>query len=176
MCQPEYVNPLGPPAQIAYVVHDVRQAAQQWADVYGAGPFFVLDHIDVRNVLYRGKSGQFDHSSAFGQWGSIMVELLCDHGGLFGDHHGVHHVAHLVPDLAEARRWCSKSGFPEAMSATTATGMPFVFHDATATLGHYIELYEPNPRVVSLYQMVAKASEGWDGTDPIRSLSSSPIR
>lgn len=138
--------------------------------MHGIGPFFALDHIAVRDVVYRGEPAEFDHSSAFGQWGPIMVELLCDHGGLFAGHRGVHHVAHLVPELDVARQWCTENGFAEAMSATTARGMPFVFHDATATLGHYIELYEPNPGVLGLYQLVADASRDWDGTDPIRSI------
>lgn len=165
------MHPLGPPAQIAYVVDDVRSAALHWSTVHGAGPFFVLDHIAVRDVRFRGQPAEFDHSSAFGQWGPIMVELLCDHGGLFAGHRGVHHVAHLVPELDVARQWCVDGGHPEAMYASTATGMPFVFHDATATLGHYIELYEPKPGVVALYEMVKSASLEWDGTDPIRRVT-----
>lgn len=165
------MNPLGPPVQIAYVVDDVRQAAKHWMAVHGIGPFFVFDHIVVRDVRHRGKPAKFDHSSAFGQWGSLMVELLCDHGGLFAGHRGVHHVAHLVPELDAARQWCTDNGFPEAMYATTGTGMQFVFHDATTTLGHYIELYEPNPGVLALYKKVADASRDWDGTDPIRTFS-----
>ncbi len=165
------MSPLGPPVQIAYLVDDVRVAATEWAVAHGAGPFFVLDHIAVRDVRYRGKPASFDHSSAYGQWGPVMVELVCDHGALFAGHRGLHHVAHFVPELDAAQRWCATHGFPEAMRATTAGAMPFVFHDATATLGHYIELYEPKPGVVAFYEMVADASHGWDGTDPVRTIS-----
>ena len=165
------MSPLGAPVQIAYIVDDVRRAAEQWSATHGIGPFFVFDHIQVCDVRYRDQPAVFDHSSAFAQWGPLMVELLCDHGGLFAGHTGVHHVAHFVPELEAAQRWCRDNGFPEAMHATTATGMPFVFHDATATYGHYIELYEPNSRVVGLYEMVARTAREWDGTEPIRTVT-----
>ena len=165
------MNPLGPPVQIAYLVDDIRQSSEQWTAVHGVGPFFAIDHIAVRDVSCLGEPVEFDHSSAYGQWGPIMVELVCDHGGLFAGHRGVHHIAHLVPNLAAAQRWCTDNGFPEAMHATTATGMPFAFHDATATLGHYIELYEPNARILAFYKMVADAAREWDGTEPVRTIT-----
>ena len=70
---------LGPPVQIAYAVTDVREAATRWVSERGVGPFFVIEHIAVTDVLYRGAPAVFDHSSAYGQWGGLMVELVCDH-------------------------------------------------------------------------------------------------
>ena len=70
---------LGAPVQIAYAVNDLDAAARWWADVVGAGPFFVNEHIAVTNVRYRGQPASIDHSSAYGQWGSVMVELVKDH-------------------------------------------------------------------------------------------------
>jgi Glyoxalase/Bleomycin resistance protein/Dioxygenase superfamily len=165
------MNPLGPPVQIAYLVEDVREAASRWTQVHGAGPFFVLDHIAVQNVSHFGEPSAFDHSSAYGQWGSIMVELVCDHGGLFAGHRGVHHLAHFATDLVTARQWCTDHAMPEAMYAETGRGMPFVFHDARATTGHYLELYEPDPGILAFYKMVADASMNWDGADPVRTIT-----
>jgi hypothetical protein len=162
---------LGPPVQIAYLVDDVRAAANHWAAIYGAGPFFVLDHIAVSDVLFEGKPSEFDHSSAYGQWGEIMVEFVCEHTNLFRGRSGIHHLAYFVEDFDEASLWCSRQGFPQALFARTATEMPFAFHDATVTLGHYIEIYERQPRIDAFYAMVAAASEGWSGTDPVRVLN-----
>lgn len=174
-------GPLGRPVQIAYAVRDVRAAAEHWAESVGAGPFFVNEHIAVRDVRYRGAPATFDHSSAYGQWGSVMVELVQDHTvgpsavrdvvGEGGE--GLHHVAFLVDDLAAARASLTARGWPEAMVATAGTGAGtvFVFHDATSELGHMIELYERSDRLVGFYAMVAAASDGWDGRDPVRFLS-----
>ena len=71
---------LGAPVQIAYAVPDARVAAQEWIERFGAGPFFVRPHIPVVDVVYRGQPSTFDHTSAYGQWGSLMVELVQDHG------------------------------------------------------------------------------------------------
>ena len=70
---------LGPPKQIAYAVPDAFEAAKRWVKDFGAGPFFVSEHIPVTDVIYRGSRSSFDHTSAYGQWGDIMVELVQDH-------------------------------------------------------------------------------------------------
>lgn len=167
---------LGPPVQVAYAVRDVRHAAHRWALTHGAGPFFVADHIALSDVCYRGEPASFDHSSAYGQWGPIMVELVCDHTigpspvadvvGIGGT--GLHHVAHFVDNLAEAQAQLISRGWPEALHAVTSSGMRFVFHDATAELGHMIELYEGVARVRAFYDQVAAAALDWDGSEPVR--------
>ena len=167
---------LGPPVQIAYAVRDLDTAVQSWVASHGAGPFFVSEHIALSDVRYRGTPSTFDHSSAYGQWGDVMVELVVDHtegpspvadvvgiGGV-----GLHHVAHFVDDFAAAQAALITRGWPEALWASTASGLAFAFHDATAELGHMVELYEGVPGLRAFYRRVREASLGWTGTDPIR--------
>ena len=105
-----------------------------------------------------------------------MVELVVDHtegpspvadvvgpGGV-----GLHHVAHFVDDLAAAQAALITRGWPEVLWASTASGLAFAFHDATAELGHMIELYEGVPGLRAFYRRVREASLGWTGADPIR--------
>jgi Glyoxalase/Bleomycin resistance protein/Dioxygenase superfamily len=163
---------LGGPVQIAYAVDDVFDAAARWVAA-GVGPFFVLEHIELLDVRVRGASATFDHSSAFAQWGSVMVELICQHDG--GDDpivaaSGLHHVAHFVDDIDSAVAWLAGQGLPQALAARTGAGTPFAFHDARATRGHYIEIYERAERLVRFYEMVRDAATGWGGADPIRRL------
>ena len=167
---------LGPPVQIAYAVDDLDAAAAEWSARFGAGPFFVREHITVSDVRYRGAPGSFDHSSAYGQWGDVMVELVKDHTigpspvadvvGAGGS--GLHHLAYFVDDLATAQSALVQLGWPEALWAQTPSGVAFAFHDATATLGHMVELYEGTPGLRGFYAMVRGAALGWDGTDPVR--------
>ena len=168
---------LGPPVQIAYAVNDTHQAADQWAKDFGAGPFFIAEHIPVTNVIHRGNPGVFDHTSAYGQWGNIMVELVQDHGegpsairDLYAPGEtGLHHVAYFVDDLDTATTELAELGFPLAMSAEARGTTRFHFIDAVSQMGHFLELYEPSSALQSFYQKVRDASMDWDGSDPIRS-------
>ncbi len=170
--------PLGPPVQIAYAVADVHSAARSWAAHLGAGPFFVREHIALEDVVVRGRPGTFDHSSAYGQWGAVMVELVEDHGDgpspvrdMFPrDGSGLHHLAFFVENLDAAVADLLTEGHELAMSARTASGLVFCFVDTRATLGHMVELYEPTPSLRSFYSTVRAAADGWDGGDPVRML------
>ena len=163
---------LAAPVQIAYAVDDVVAAAQRWT-AHGVGPFFVLEHIEVRNVRVHGAPATFDHSSAYAQWGPLMVELICQHDAgptpVVGTS-GVHHVAHFVDDFGAATRALTAQGDVEVLYAETSSGMPFAFHDARREYGHFIEIYERTERLGRFYEMVRDASIGWAGTDPVRRL------
>jgi catechol 2,3-dioxygenase-like lactoylglutathione lyase family enzyme len=169
---------LGPPVQIAYAVPDVESAARSWAARSGAGPFFVRRHIALEDVVVRGRPGSFDHSSAYGQWGSVMVELVEDHGDgpspvrdMFPrDGSGLHHLAFFVESVDAAVADLLGQGLELAMSARTAGGLRFCFVDTRKALGHMVELYEPTAGLRAFYSMVRDAAEGWDGADPVRTL------
>ena len=171
-------SPLGAPVQVAYPVADVHAAARQWAARTAAGPFFVVEHIGLEAARIDGAPGPFDHSSAYGQWGAVMVELVEEHTpALVSPGRGVHHLAFVVDDLAAAMAWCVDVGWPERLWARTSSGLEFAFMDATtgvAAPGHLVELYEPADRLLAFYAMVAAAASGWDGTDPVRRLRPGP--
>ena len=168
---------LGPPVQIAYAVPDVRAAARTWVELWGAGPFFIRDHIPVTDVVYRGRPAVFDHSSAYGQWGEVMVELVQDHGvgpsavrDIFAPgESGLHHMAYFVDDLDATTSRLAAAGCELAMSATSGGAVRFHFVDALATHGHMFELYEPTAHLRGFYAAVAAAAVDWDGSDPLRS-------
>ena len=166
---------LGPPKQIAYAVPDAFEAAQRWTKDFGAGPFFISEHIPVTDVIYRGTPSTFDHTSAYGQWGDIMVELVQDHGtgpsvvrDLYdADESGLHHLAYFVEDIDLTTRSLIDLGFELGMTAK-AGPTNFNMIDATELLGHFIELYEPNESLIGFYTRVKKASINWNGEKPVR--------
>ena len=104
-----------------------------------------------------------------------MVELVQDHGtgpsvvrDLYDvDESGLHHLAFFVEDIDLATKSLNDLGFKLGM---TAKAGPTTFNmiDATKTLGHFIELYEPNEALLSFYTRVKEASINWDGEDAIR--------
>lgn len=169
-----------PVRQLAYFVPDIYEAATAHSQRFGSGPFFVLEHVALTRSEHRGVTRPFDHSSAYGQWGAVMIELVVQHNPDPSAMHdmyppgsgrfGIHHTALIVDDLAAAIAGFGADGLPLAQLSTTATGTDFAFIDATHRYGHMIELYEPTPTLTGFYAMVAAAADGWDGSDPIRKL------
>ncbi len=167
---------LGNPVQIAYFVTDIEAAARSMNARFGAGPFFVARRIALARGVHRGRACRFVHSSAYGQWGEVMLELVQqDEEGpspfrdLFAPgREGLHHLAYFVSDLDAAIDACSGDALPLASRATTESGVEFAFVDATASLGHMLELYEASPPLRGFYQLVREAAAGWDGSDLIR--------
>ena len=113
-----------PIRQVAYFGTDVRAAALRHSQIHGSGPFFVAEHIPLRRALHRGVERTLDHSSAYGQWGALMIEFVQQNNpgpSAFHDMYpegsgrgGIHHVALFVPDLQAAiaayrARWVSSS-------------------------------------------------------------------
>jgi hypothetical protein len=166
---------LGRIVQVAYAVADVDQAAVSFAEGVGAGPFFVRRHIAMRSATHAGHEATFDHSSAYGQWGRIQVELIAIHDAqpaplatAVQRTSGIHHVAMFVASFDDERERLERLGWPLVLDAVTGSGARFGFHDAREQLGHLIEIYEPIDRLVAFYASVARAAEGWKGEDPIR--------
>jgi catechol 2,3-dioxygenase-like lactoylglutathione lyase family enzyme len=164
------------PVQIAYHVPDPERAAHDYARAFGWGPFILFEHIPLAGCLYRGTKTPFDHSSAYGQAGELMIELITQHDDspsvlrdlYAADEIGVHHVAHFVPSLSEALERARACGTPIALEACTATGTRFAMLDTSRELGHMIELYEGAGDLLKFYRHVRRAAEGWDGSEPLR--------
>lgn len=167
-----------PVRQLAYAVDDVGAAALAHHRRFGSGPFFIIRHVALRSSVHRGVERPFDHSSAYGQWGGMMVALVQQHNpdpsavhDMFphgSGTHGLHHAALFVDILADAIRQFEADGMPLAQLSVTQTGTAFAFVDARASLGHMLELYEPAATLTGFYAMVADAARGWDGSDPVR--------
>lgn len=168
-----------PVVQIAYFVPDAEQAALELARSAGAGPFFFARNIELAWGERRGSPCNFVHSSAYGQCGGVMFEFVQqedDGPSPFRDIYpsggqGIHHVATMVDSLEATISHYESLGFGLAARACTRTGTEFAFVDTVDHLGHMVEIYEKSPVLTGFYQMVEAASVGWDGSEPVRSLS-----
>ena len=164
----------GVPVQVAYAVDDVERAAAAYAERFGAGPFFVRHHPPFE-ATHDGGPAIFNHSSAYGQWGAMQIELVqlgqCSPVSLhrcLSVSPGIHHVATFVESLPDEQARLEALGMKCVMHATTPSGLQFAFHDARGEMGHMLEIYEPADSVLRLYQKVREAAIGWDGRDPVR--------
>ena len=161
--------------QVAYHVADIEQSAKWAAKTLGAGPFVVSRDIELSESVHRGEPCPFVHSSAYGQWGKIMLELVQQESSgaspfrdLYSeDEQGLHHVAMMVDDMDAAVGHFEDAGVPRVTRAVTLSGVEFAFLDATATFGHYIEIYEAGAAVKGFYEHVeALSKKNWDVNDP----------
>ncbi|MGY6638129.1 MAG: VOC family protein [Erythrobacter sp.] len=169
-----------PVRQLAYKVNDLEAAALAHTRAFGSGPFFVLRHVALSSSQHRGVERPFDHSSAYGQWGAVMVELVVQHNpepsalhDMFpygSGREGLHHAALFVDDLGAAIARFADDGAPLAQLSVTKGGTAFAFVDTKASLGHMLELYEPSEMLTGFYDFVADAAKGWDGRDLLREL------
>ena len=164
--------------QIAYHVADIEQAALHMSASFGAGPFFVVKNIQLQSARHRGEDCLFVHSSAYGQWGEVMLELVQQEGegpSPFRDLYtagqsGLHHVATMVDSLEAAYAHYAEHGIAIATEAVTTTGTTFAFLDALQPMGHFIEVYERSESLLGFYAMVRDAAEGWDRQNPLRTV------
>jgi hypothetical protein len=160
--------------QFAYTVPDVRAAVPVWAERFGAGPFFVVEHIPLVDVTIRGVATTFDHTSAYGWCGSTMIELVqqnCAMPSIFNDRpFGLHHAARFASDLDVELERCARLGMPTAMRAATTNRTRFAYVDAIQSMGHYVELYQDDPSIRAFYRFIERAAAGWNGARPLRTF------
>lgn len=151
---------LGNICQIAYHVPNAMAAAEQMRHQFGCGPFKLIEHIEVEWAELNGKPFNFVHTSAFGQWGDVMLELIqldSEPFELFAQP-GIHHAAIMVDDLQTAYQRFAEQGYPCVLKAMTGTGTEFAFLDARATLGHLIEIYEKSEQLTGFYAYIKGAA------------------
>ncbi|CCA92997.1 MULTISPECIES: VOC family protein [unclassified Novosphingobium] len=157
-----------PIRQIAYFVPDIRAAALAHSETFGSGPYFVAEHIPLTRALHRGVERELDHSSAYGQWGEVMIEFCQQNNpgpSAFHDVYpegsgqgGMHHVALFVDDVAQAAAEFEAQGHEIALDAAMTDGFRYVFVDTIARYGHMLELYQPVESLTGFYDYVRKCA------------------
>ena len=167
--------------QIAYFVPDVRAAAKRHSELFGSGPFYVIENIEFATCLYRGQPSDWDHTIAIGQWGDIQVELmqqntpgasvLHDVIPAGSDRRGVHHMAYIIDNPPEMAAAFAAKGHPIALHATLGNGIEVFMVDTIDLYGHMIEFYAPTKELMAIHGFVREQAVGWDGSDPMRTMN-----
>jgi len=168
----------GPVVQWAWHAPDIASAAHDFASAFNAGPFFQLSHIELFSSLYRGTPARFDHSSAYGQYGDLMIELIHQHDHVpsairdmyDAQSAGWHHAAVFVNDIVRSLDQADALGMACALDANTRDGLRFAMVDAREKYNLMIEFYEPVEMLIKFYGFIRKQAIGWSGEDPLRML------
>ena len=166
---------------VGYVVASLERDVPRFAAAFGAGPFFAMEHIAFDEVTYRGAPAVYDHSSAFGRWGEIIVELTEVHDAqpaglrdaLTAPGAGIGHVAWLAESLPAETERLRAAGLKPFHTGRTGPASA-VWFDGGPLFGHPVEVLERREELLGFYAMVRSAAEGWDGSDPLRIMSGAP--
>jgi len=172
---------LGEPHHYAYVVDDIEATVNRLVDQLGAGPFFLLENVPLENVHSRGEPAEFIHHSAFGSCDGSAIELIevvslapeRVERGFSGARPRIQHVGYVVPatEVAGLRTSLDERGLTQYLTSQLG-GAETTLHDASATLGHDIEIHVDNQGLHDFFAMVSGAAEGWDGSEPLRPVES----
>jgi methylmalonyl-CoA/ethylmalonyl-CoA epimerase len=172
---------LGEPHHHAYVVDDIEASVSGLVDQLGAGPFFLIENVPLEKVRSRGEPAELVHNSAFGYYGGGAIELMQTlsvapervEKGFSGPRPRIQHLAYVLPatDVADVRRSLDERGLTEYLSSQLGE-VETTLHDASAALGHDIEIHVDNEGLRDFFAMVKGAADGWDGSQPLRSVES----
>jgi len=162
--------------QIAYLVPSLETAAREWAELTGAGPFYLFEHFEFIQPIYKGDPAEVDISIAMGFSAGVCVELIYQHDerpsiyqDWLAEHgHGLHHVAKLATDFPAALENHQAKGAPVVFTGAFGGGTRLAYLDARATLGCYLELVEFDDFVNQALNAMRDAHASWDGQDPLR--------
>jgi methylmalonyl-CoA/ethylmalonyl-CoA epimerase len=172
---------LGKPHHYAYLVEDIEATVNRLVNQVGAGPFFLIENVPLENVLSRGEPAKFVHNSAFGSCVGSAIELIEAvslapervERGFSGARPRIQHVGYVAPptEVVHLRRSLDERGLTQYLSSHFGE-VETTLHDASATLGHDLEIHVDNQGLHDFFTMVSGAAEGWDGSEPLRPVES----
>ncbi|MFV3073533.1 VOC family protein [Niveispirillum fermenti] len=168
---------IGPVMQLSYIVQDLEEAVRFWAGSMGAGPFFLMEHVAVPWMSYRGQEVQVDFSVALGYWHDMQIELVVQHNeapSVYRDGQrdgagGLHHVCLLTSDMGDARRKLAAAGADIIQEGRLDDGA-FLYADTHGGPGTMVEVLQAPPALLDLFTSMRNAARDWDGGDPLRKV------
>ena len=149
---------------LGYFVEDAKAFAQHFHDLYGAGPFLIMENVPATQT-YRGVEMTTMLTIATGAWKDSAVEIIQQNseGKSYlneNGRYGFHHICFGVSDVQGACKEFEEAGCSIEMYNFDRPDFPFAYIDARETAGYYIEL---NPKPDPITQLVKKWAADWDG-------------
>lgn len=162
--------------QIGYVVRDIEAAMHFWSETLGIGPWFYAPKIVDDYFEYKGKPSPIERAVALANSGFMQMELvqqLNDAPSMYLDflkagHTGAQHFAYWTTTFDDDMKRLSAQGLKVGMGGQVGRGGRYVYFETEFHPGTVIELSEVSGPKGRLFETIRKASENWDGSDPIR--------
>lgn len=166
----------GAVTQNGYVVRDIHAAMRHWIEVLDVGPWYYVERAPIVDFTYKGEPSPAEVSIALANSGDLQIELIQqrnDGPSMYRDfldagHEGLQHVAYWTTtfdaDLARAL----DAGYAIGQSGRVGDRGPFVYFQTEGHPGTVVELSDISGAKGRMFQRIAEAARGWDGSDPIR--------
>jgi catechol 2,3-dioxygenase-like lactoylglutathione lyase family enzyme len=146
---------------VGYVVEDLQGGIERFAREFGAGPFSVMEHIAFDEVTFEGTPAVYDHSSAFGRWGPIIIEITQVHDAqpqglrdaLTQPGGGIGHVAWLADDLEAETARLETAGLHAFHTGRTGP-VSAAWFDGGGLFGHPVEVLQRCDELLGFYEQV----------------------
>ncbi len=172
-------QPMGGVMQTAFVVADIRASIAHFQRDCAAGPFFLLNHFLSDDQCYRGAPSTADVTIAMGFVGHMQIELiqpLDDNPSVYRETisqrgHGFHHFGIACEDVDAALPDYLARGYSLAFKAAVPTGGSVAYlEEGDAAAPGFLELIPATPGMDAHFTAMWRASQGWDGANPVRSF------
>jgi hypothetical protein len=164
--------------QVGYVVKDIEKAMAHWVGL-GVGPWFYKEEVGSTEFRYYGKPSRLPRLSiALANSGDLQIELIQqrdDAPTLYLDtlaRNGecAQHIAYWTMDGFDAMcRQLLEQGYVEGhagrMGANRGRYAYFIHTELPSAM---FEISESTGGKAEYFDEIRRASQGWDGKDPIR--------
>lgn len=172
---------LGQINQQGYVVSSVENAARHYADLVGAGPFYVGE-FTLDDYHFRGEPRHCKLRIATGYWGAMMLEFiepLEAEGTLYPlslpQQDG--YINHFGINVSDIDAWLAERGLANRVmqhGEMRRSEVRFVYLENIFPGGIHLEVVQGRPEMLATLAAMAKFSAGWDGRNPVRPMSALP--
>lgn len=171
---------LGEIRQLGYVVADIEEAMDYWAETMGVGPWFYNPRVPIEDYHFEGEAYEVHNSVALANSGFIQVELIQTRNNvpsmyrdfMLAGHTGLQHVAYWTEQFDADLALMESRGFRVKMGGNVGANGRFVYFDKEMHPGTVIELSEVVGPKGRMFDMIRDASTDWDGRDPVRPFPS----
>jgi 4-hydroxyphenylpyruvate dioxygenase-like putative hemolysin len=147
----------------------------------GAGPFYYARNLAL-NARYRGERSDLVISVAFGCIGDLLIELLVqdnDNPSSFSEYldrrpeGGLHHIAHVVPDIEASLAQASAAGFeftPVQEFVADENKLTEIYMEPKGKAGVTLTQLVLPSAWDPIFDGIVETTKTWDGKNPKRNI------
>ena len=148
------------PIQVGVLVKDLDSYLEKLEQVFGMGPFRIVDYPPADEIPfreYRGQSGNFKAKFCFYELGNIQLELIQPLEGEsiwqdFIDTHGpgIHHLKFMTPERQGPHHYMQENGYEISQQGAAVgpnKGRVWSFYPTYDDIGFDVELMNEIPEV-----------------------------
>ncbi len=173
----------GKVCQNGYVVRNIHSAMHHWIEVLGVGPWFYIEDVKTDWFTYRGQPSEVKMSIALANSGDLQIELIQprnDAPSMYRDflstgREGLQHMSYWTEDYQGLYDRALSLGYTVGHEGQIGGEKGrFAYFDTESQAGAHpgtvVEISDISGTKGRTFAHIRRASEGWDGTNPIRTF------